>query len=130
MVVGPVYLIYATFKDCFYFVKILCDTKDDEGVAKEKEEEDFKNDKIIIFNEIMDVMKSIMLLFNKKKDENGRRKSIFQDPKKNKLLAKGLNDFDESESYIMEKKLIVEAWSKYRPNSAENSPVNSDEGRK
>lgn len=76
--IGPLYLlIYATPLDCFYFIKILCDTKDDEGVAKEKEEEDFRNDKIIIFNEIMDVMKSIMLLFNKKKDENGRRKSVF-----------------------------------------------------
>ena len=50
--------------------------------------------------------------------------------KKNKTLPRGFNDFEEQESYIMEKKLIVEAWSKYRPNSAENSPVNSDEGRK
>lgn len=40
--VGPVYLVFAVFKDCFYFVKILCDTKDDEGMVKEKEEEDFK----------------------------------------------------------------------------------------
>ena len=29
--VGPLYLVFAVFKDCFYFVKILCDTKDDEG---------------------------------------------------------------------------------------------------
>ena len=42
IVVGPVYLVFAVLKDCFYFVKILCDTKEDEALVKEREEEDLK----------------------------------------------------------------------------------------
>ena len=115
MVVGPLYLVFAVFKDTFYFVKILCDTKDDEGLIKEKEEEDFKQDKIIIFNEIMDVMKSILLLFNKKKNENQRKRAI-TNFRKRKTINIGIIE-EEQESYLMEKSLIIEAWSKYRPNS-------------
>ena len=42
MLFGFVYLIFAVFKDCFYFVKILCNSQDDEDCFREKEEEDFK----------------------------------------------------------------------------------------
>ena len=66
IVVGPVYLVFAVLKDCFYFVKILCDTKEDEALVKEREEEDLKQDKIIIYNEIIDVMRSISVLLSKK----------------------------------------------------------------
>lgn len=73
---GLVYLIFAVFKDTFYFIKILCDTQEDEDLFKEKEEEDFKQDKIVIYNEVIDVMKSIMLLFKKKRNETKRRKTM------------------------------------------------------
>lgn len=51
---------------------------------KEKEEEDFKQDKIVIYNEVIDVMKSIMLLFKKKKEMGKRRRKTL-------LLAKSMS---------------------------------------
>lgn len=84
-------------------------------MVKEKEEEDFKQDKIIIFNEIMDVMKSIMLLFNKKKNENDRKQIIIDRNRKADIEEN--QEEGSAESYLMEKQLIIEAWSKYRPNS-------------
>ena len=68
LLISPFYLTYAVFKDLFYLIKILCDYQEDEDNFKEKEEEDFKQDKIVIFNEIIDVMRSLMHLFKKKKD--------------------------------------------------------------
>jgi hypothetical protein len=69
LIIGPFYLIVAIFKDVFYFVKIMCDYQEEEDTLKEKEEEDFKQDKIVIYNEIIDVMRSVMHLFKKKKEE-------------------------------------------------------------
>lgn len=38
-----------------------------------------------------------------------------------------MDDDEASESYTMEKALILEAWSKYRPRSQENSPADGRE---
>lgn len=70
---GFVYLIFAVFKDCYYFVKILCNTQEEEDSYIEKQEEDFKQDKIVIYNEVIDVMRSVMLLFKRKKDANKKK---------------------------------------------------------
>ena len=37
---------------------------------------------------------------------------------------------NEPDNYLMEKRLIIEAWGKYRPNSAENSELGSEDGRR
>ena len=39
---GAAYLVFAVYKDCFYFVKILCDTKEEDEIVREREEEDYK----------------------------------------------------------------------------------------
>ena len=40
LVIGPVYLIYAFVKDLYYFIKILCDYKEDDIAAEIKIVED------------------------------------------------------------------------------------------
>mmetsp|Transcript_43453 Transcript_43453/g.41915 ORF Transcript_43453/g.41915 Transcript_43453/m.41915 type:complete len:255 (-) Transcript_43453:762-1526(-) len=75
LIIGPFYLTYSIFKDIFYMCKILCDYQQEEDTLKEKEEEDFKQDKIVIYNEVMDVMKSVMHLFmRRKKDQKSQKK--------------------------------------------------------
>jgi hypothetical protein len=44
----------------------MCDYQDEEEQFKEKEEEDFKQDKIVIYNEVMDVMHSIVHIYKRK----------------------------------------------------------------
>jgi len=71
--IGPFLLLFGILKDQLYMVKLLCDLHDEEEQFKEKEE-DFKKDKIVIYNEIMDVMKSIFSIFRRKNEEQRRRK--------------------------------------------------------
>jgi hypothetical protein len=63
LIIGPFYLIAIIFKDTYHFIKVLGGHKDDEIMFKEKEENDFKQDKIVIYNEVIDVMRSILHLF-------------------------------------------------------------------
>jgi hypothetical protein len=63
---GPFVLLYSLGKDLFFYIKILCDYQDEEDQFKEKEEEDFKQDKIVIYNEVMDVMQSIKHIYKRK----------------------------------------------------------------
>lgn len=74
--VGPFVLTWGIFKDIIFLCKILCDYQDEEDQFKEKEEEDFKQDKIVIYNEVIDVMRSVMHLFKRKKDEANKRKAM------------------------------------------------------
>ena len=39
-------------------------------------------------------------------------------------------DKDDDEGFIMEKSLIIEAWTRYRPNSKDNSPRDGNMARK
>jgi hypothetical protein len=67
--IGPFIMMYQLGKDVFFYVKILCDYMDEEDQFKEKEEEDFRQDKIVIYNEVVDVMRSIAHIFRKKMTE-------------------------------------------------------------
>jgi hypothetical protein len=60
---GPFYLVYGLCKDMYYFVAILSDYKLGVDEAELMEQEDIKKDKIIIMNEVMDVMKATLLIF-------------------------------------------------------------------
>jgi hypothetical protein len=66
LLTGPLILVYQLAKDTFFYVKILCDYMDEEDQYREKEEEDFRQDKIVIYNEVLDVMRSIAHIFRKK----------------------------------------------------------------
>jgi len=69
-------LLFYVAKDVFFYIKILCDYQDEEDQFREKEEEDFKQDKIVIYNEVIDVMRSIMHIFKKKKEEAKKKRLL------------------------------------------------------
>ena len=128
LVLGPFVLFWQLTKDMFYYVKILCDYMDEEDQFKEKEEEDFRQDKIVIYNEVLDVMRSIAHLYRKKMMEaKAKRMALGQilsefEEQQMFLIGDAGGNMDGKTSLTMEKSLIVEAWGRYRPNSKENSP--------
>lgn len=119
--VGFFILLGYVAKDLFYYIKILCDYQEEEQQFKEKEEEDFKQDKIVIFNELIDVMRSIMHIFKKRK-EDAKKKRLLLNSQVSSTIKAMLDEDDSNEGFIMEKALVLEAWCKYRPSSKENSP--------
>lgn len=76
LVCGFFFLFYATCMDIFYMIKILCDYQDEEDQFNENQEEDFKQDRIVIYNEVIDVMRSIVHIFKKKKDDAKKKKLL------------------------------------------------------
>ncbi len=79
----------------------------------------------MIYNEVSDVMRSIMHMFTKKKEEDNKKKSLVSalNAKSAFEMMKGDDEVDEDLLYIIEKDLIIEAWSKYRPDaSIPNTP--------
>lgn len=76
----------------------------------------------MIYNEVIDVMRSIMHIFKKKKEE-AKKKRILQNANISSTIKNLLEDDNEDgESFTLDKTLIIEAWSKYRPSSKENTP--------
>jgi len=71
LIIGPFMLIFGIFKDFFFFVKILCDYQETANQEKEVEEKELNKDKIVLYNEIIDVLRTIMqiLIKNKHKEE-------------------------------------------------------------
>ena len=63
---GLIFLIYGAFLDMYHFLKILCDSKEEREVELLKLQEDYKQDRIVIYNEIISVMKIIMFIFYQK----------------------------------------------------------------
>mmetsp|Transcript_37727 Transcript_37727/g.57765 ORF Transcript_37727/g.57765 Transcript_37727/m.57765 type:complete len:232 (+) Transcript_37727:2680-3375(+) len=63
---GPFFLLYGASIDIYYYVKILCDYKLDDDLQVKMEEEDQKQDKIVIYNEIISVLKSVLFIFQQK----------------------------------------------------------------
>lgn len=118
---GMFILLGYVAKDLFYYIKILCDYQEEEEQFKEREEEDFKQDRIVIFNEVIDVMQSIIHIFKKRKEEAKRKRLLLNSQVSNTIKAM-LDEDDSNEGFIMDRVLIIEAWCKYRPSSKENSP--------
>ena len=120
ILVGPFVLIYSLSKDLFFYIKILCDYQDDEDQFKEKEEEDFRQDKIVIYNEVMDVMHSILHIYKRKiLEAKGLHQRTLNQLKGEYALDEDLNaniQLDKT-SLTMDKLLIMQAWSRYRPSS-------------
>ncbi len=63
LIFGIFFLIYTVFKDTYYYIKTLCDYKDGNDIVEKKEEEDQKQDLVVIYNEIFEVMRSILIVF-------------------------------------------------------------------
>jgi hypothetical protein len=63
---GPLVLIYHLGHDVFYLIKLLCDYMDEHDEYKEKEETDFRHDKIVIYNEVLEIMRTVAYLYRQK----------------------------------------------------------------
>jgi len=60
---GPFYLLYGVGLDMYNFVRILKDYKMDDDPERMIEDAEEISDKIIIYNEIIEVLKSIYFIF-------------------------------------------------------------------
>lgn len=66
---GLFYLFYGVCLDMYNFVRILKDYKTDEDPESLREAEEEKSDKVIIYNEIIQVIKSLYFMFRQKERE-------------------------------------------------------------
>lgn len=55
--------MWGVVKDMFNYIKLLCDYKNEDDKKKIMMEEDAKQDKIVLYNEIIDVLKLIYFIF-------------------------------------------------------------------
>jgi hypothetical protein len=72
---GWIYLIYGVAQDMYYFVNILREYKMDEDQALQDAAEEEKSDKIIIYNEIIDVLRSIYFIFIQAEEQKIKKKT-------------------------------------------------------
>lgn len=70
LIIGPIYLLHGLVQDMYYYFKVLFDYHEDDSAGEEQQKEDELQDKIVIYNELIDTMRAIMNLFKYKK---GRR---------------------------------------------------------
>jgi hypothetical protein len=60
VVIGPFFLSYCVLNDMYFFSKILCDYREDDDATQVKKEEDAVQDRIVIYNEVLDTLRAIM----------------------------------------------------------------------
>ena len=123
---GPLLLLSCLSQDLFYFMKLLCDFKDEYDELEQKAEDDSKEDKIVLYNEIIDVLKLLKAIYISYQHE---RRSIlapldgYKKPKPDEdngkkrgcKKSKPDEDNDKKRGFKMSKALIIEAWSLCRP---------------
>ena len=117
IILGFLFLPLYVVRDVVYLVKILCAYGDTEDQNKEKLKEEVTQDRIVVFNEVMDVMNAIKLLF-KSKNKSATQKTFYKSMTKFAPAAKIINEEDEEEKIIINKEIIVKSWIKYRPNDS------------
>lgn len=114
---GFLFLPIYVFRDLAYFVLILCRYGDAEDQTMEKFIEEMTQDRIVVFNEIMDVMIAIKLLFKSTKKPK-QTKTFYRSQTQFMNFQKLQDDEDKSEKILINKELVVQAWMKYRPNDS------------
>ena len=122
---GLLFLTYAALLDMYHFIKILCDSKEEREVELLKKAEDEKQDRMVIYNEIISVMKIIMFIFyqkqmkklNIKLSQTSKLRDIKADSELEPLLKIQEDSGDDRpcEGYMLSKEIIIEAWELYRP---------------
>lgn len=103
---GPFTLLLSIIYDVLLLFRTLCDPKDEDDFMNDKKLEDEKEDKVVIFYEIVQVVKLLGITF--KNYERQRRK-----------LLSPLDGYEEREEEVkndkkrgllMSKAIIIEAW--------------------
>lgn len=76
LLVGPFYLFHGLLQDMYYYLKVLYEYNEDVTVGGEDEQskEDKLQDKIVIYNELIDTMRAIMNIFKSKKASKLKKK--------------------------------------------------------
>ena len=75
LLLGPFYLVYAFNRDLFNFGRSLNRNYQLKAKEHEAEDKDLINDKIIIYNEVIDVMRAIKYLYEQTKKRHIERKA-------------------------------------------------------
>ena len=123
---GFLFLPIYVFRDIAYLFMILCSYGDADDITKEKLIEEVTQDRIVVFNEVMDVMNAIKLLFQSKSQKK-HKKSMYRSQT---LFGKSFRNADEEneldEKILINKELIVKSWVKYRPNDSFNDNREED----
>ena len=60
---GLFYLLYTLIMDTYRYINILCDLKEDQDDFESKQKDDQIQDKICIYNEIIDTLRAVMNIF-------------------------------------------------------------------
>lgn len=72
---GLLYLAYGVSLDMYNYISILYDYKLDDDIENFKKEEDKKQDRIVIYSEIIEVLKTILFIFKQKEKAKLKTKS-------------------------------------------------------
>jgi hypothetical protein len=121
IVLGLLVLPFYAFKDVAYLIIILCNYNDEEDQMKEKKQEDDKQDRIMVYNEVIDVMRAIYVVVKKKKE-------LF-DPEYNNFSPEMNENLEENDGvkFLIDKDLIIQAWKRYRPQDVDKGEDNDEE---
>lgn len=108
---GILFLFVGLIQDLFYFIKILCDPKNEDEIPEQQRLDDERDDKVVIYNEIIEVMKLMRQLYVAYEKDRRRILAPLEGYRKR---PPGYDD-PKKRGIIVSKALIIEAWSMCRP---------------
>lgn len=99
----------------------------------EKVREEAKQDRIVIFNEVIDVMKALHYIASTTQpDRDGEPLDVTLNPnpsgvkrKATQEMARGCEE-EEDSRFLIDKELIIESWKRYRPDEHFNDGKEED----
>jgi hypothetical protein len=79
----PICIVVGVLGDLMNYLSVLCDFKLKDEEERQKVEDDNSKDRIILYNELIDVMRAIMHIYKKRdEEEESRRKKLLKSLKK------------------------------------------------
>lgn len=109
-------LVVSAGQDVFYLVKLLCDFKDEDDEVAEKREEDHKEDAIVMYNEIVDVLKLVHAVYANYDSERSQILGPLEGFKREGTAKKSIR----KRGFVISKALLIEAWSMCRPRTSKD----------
>lgn len=121
IILGLLILPFYAIKDLAYLIVIFCNYNDEEDQQKEKKQEDEKQDRVMVYNEVIDVMRAIYIVAKKKMGAFDPENSNFNPEVTFKL------DDNDGVKYLIDKELVIQAWRRYRPQEVDHEEENDIE---